>query len=125
MESLGGAHTPAVGWAAGIERLAMLIAEPVAERIDVYVVVENDAVQADGILAVSTLRRAGLAAELLATGSPRKRFDKASKSNPRMLLSLGHADGRTSARLKVVDGEGAAVERALAGIAWPGDALVA
>ena len=27
MESLGGAPTPAVGWAAGIERLAMLVGE--------------------------------------------------------------------------------------------------
>jgi len=125
MESLGGPPTPAVGWAAGIERLAMLIAEPAAERIDVYVVIENDAVQADGILAVSTLRRAGLAAELLATGSPRKRFDKASKSNPRMLLSLGQTDGRTSTRLKIVEGDGSAVERALADIAWPGNAAAA
>jgi len=125
MESLGGPHTPAVGWAAGIERLAMLIAAPAAERIDVYVVVENDAVQADGVLAVSALRRAGLAAELLATGSPRKRFDKASKSNPRMLLSLGQSDGRTSTRLKIVDGDGGAVERVLAGIAWPGNMAAA
>ncbi len=29
MESLGGAPTPAVGWAAGIERLAMLVGEDV------------------------------------------------------------------------------------------------
>src|SRR5437660_458595 len=28
IESLGGPHTPAVGWAAGIERLAMMIAAP-------------------------------------------------------------------------------------------------
>ena len=32
IETLGGPHTPAVGWAAGIERLAMLIEEPAAER---------------------------------------------------------------------------------------------
>ncbi len=28
IETMGGPHTPAVGWAAGIERLAMLVAEP-------------------------------------------------------------------------------------------------
>ena len=28
IESLGGPHTPSVGWAAGIERLAMLVDEP-------------------------------------------------------------------------------------------------
>jgi histidyl-tRNA synthetase len=32
IETLGGAHTPAVGWAAGIERLAMLIETPVREK---------------------------------------------------------------------------------------------
>src|SRR3546814_11849585 len=38
IETLGGPHTPAVGWAAGIERLAMLIAAPEAERHGVAVV---------------------------------------------------------------------------------------
>ena len=32
IESLGGPHTPAVGWAAGIERLAMMIEAPKPER---------------------------------------------------------------------------------------------
>ena len=35
IESLGGPHTPAVGWAAGIERLAMMIDAPAPERTDV------------------------------------------------------------------------------------------
>ena len=35
IESLGGPHTPAVGWAAGIERLAMMIDAPAPERLDV------------------------------------------------------------------------------------------
>jgi histidyl-tRNA synthetase len=42
IEQLGGPHTPAVGWAAGIERLAMLIDAPEAEKLDVAVVVEDD-----------------------------------------------------------------------------------
>jgi histidyl-tRNA synthetase len=116
--SLGGPETPGVGWAAGVERLAMLIDDPAAERIHVYVVVEDDRAQIDGIAAVSTLRRAGFAAELLATGSPRKRFDKAVKTNPKSLLSLGHADGGTTTRLKVIDADGAAIEQALAGVRW-------
>jgi histidyl-tRNA synthetase len=118
--SLGGPETAGVGWAAGVERLAMLIEEPKAAAIQVYVVVEDDRVQADGVRAVSTLRRAGLAAELLATGSPRKRFDKAVKSNPDALLSLGVADGATSKRLKVNVGDAAAIEAVLGSIAWGG-----
>ena len=31
--NLGGPETPGVGWAAGIERLGMLLAEPAAERV--------------------------------------------------------------------------------------------
>ncbi|MGN7997346.1 histidine--tRNA ligase [Sphingomonas sp. 22176] len=118
--SLGGPETAGVGWAAGVERLAMLIEEPKAATIQVYVVVEDDRVQADGVRAVSALRRAGLAAELLATGSPRKRFDKAMKSNPDALLSLAVTDGATSKRLKVNAGDAAAIDAVLAGIAWGG-----
>src|SRR3954451_15895315 len=38
IEALGGPHTPAVGWAAGIERLAMMIDAPAPERPDVAIV---------------------------------------------------------------------------------------
>src|SRR5688572_25967831 len=38
IESLGGPHTPAVGWAAGIERLGMLIAAPPPAAIDAALV---------------------------------------------------------------------------------------
>ena len=41
IETLGGPATPAVGWAAGIERLAMLIEAPEARAIDVVVVADR------------------------------------------------------------------------------------
>ena len=44
---------------------------------------------AKGFTALQELRRNGLSAEIIASGSPRKRFDKASKLNPRGILSLG------------------------------------
>ena len=34
IESLGGPHTPAVGWAAGIERLAMMIDAPAGRQTE-------------------------------------------------------------------------------------------
>ena len=89
MESLGGAPTPAVGWAAGIERLAMLVGEKREAQADIIVVVENDESISLAISAIRQLRASGLSAELIASGSPRKRFDKASKANPRGILSLG------------------------------------
>ena len=92
MESLGGPHTPAVGWAAGIERLAMLVGDAgqVAEAVtDVIVVVEDDDWQLRAIETIALLRRNSISADLIATGSPRKRFDKASKAKPRAIVSLG------------------------------------
>lgn len=89
MEALGGSPTPAVGWAAGIERLAMLVGEKGEAKTDVIVVVEDDALITKGLAAISELRRNGLSADLISTGSPRKRFDKASKANPKAILSIG------------------------------------
>ena len=93
MESLGGAPTPAVGWAAGIERLAMLVGERVEASADVVVVVEDDAHLASSLAALKKLRSAGFVAEMIATGSPRKRFDKAVKSGAKGIVSFATLDG--------------------------------
>ena len=94
IESLGGPHTPAVGWAAGIERLAMLIEAPLPERLDVVLVAESEALECFAIAATNALRRQGIVAEALVTGSPRKRFDKAQKLNPVQIYSLSYRDGK-------------------------------
>jgi histidyl-tRNA synthetase len=94
IEQLGGPHTPAVGWAAGIERLAMLIDAPVPESPDVVIVAEDHELEGAAIAATNALRRAGIAAEALVSGSPRKRFDKAHKLNPVQIYSLSHRDGK-------------------------------
>jgi histidyl-tRNA synthetase len=95
MESLGGAPTPAVGWAAGIERLAMLVGAREEEPADLIIVVEDDARIAEAIGLIGDVRKHGFTAELIASGSPRKRYDKAVKRGAKALLSLkpemGHA----------------------------------
>ncbi|MBT2188806.1 histidine--tRNA ligase [Sphingobium nicotianae] len=94
IETLGGPVTPAVGWAAGIERLGMLLETAQSAALDVVIAVENDAVLDQAISGLTALRRAGLAADIVATGSPRKRFDKAAKMGARTLVSAGVGDGR-------------------------------
>ncbi len=103
VEQLGGPHTPAVGWAAGIERLAMLIDAPAPEVIDAVIVVEDDAALDAALAAASRLRSAGLAVELVATGSPRKRFDRAVKKGAREIVVLSMADGSVTRRVKSND----------------------
>jgi histidyl-tRNA synthetase len=103
VEQLGGPHTPAIGWAAGIERLAMLIDAPEPELIDAAIVVENDAALDAALASASRLRSAGLSVELVATGSPRKRYDRAVKKGAREIVVLGIADGKVTRRIKSND----------------------
>ena len=93
IETLGGPHTPAVGWAAGIERLAMMIDAPAPDRPEIAVVVENPERETDALAILAGLRRSNISAELFASGSPRKRYDKALKSDPAMVISTDVRDG--------------------------------
>ncbi|WP_137680308.1 histidine--tRNA ligase [Aurantiacibacter suaedae] len=86
--SLGGPHTPAVGWAAGIERLAMLVGEKEPTATDVIVVAESDDMIPKAIGALAKFRELGFSADLIASGSPRKRFDKAVKTPASAIVSL-------------------------------------
>ncbi|OCC24275.1 histidine--tRNA ligase [Croceicoccus estronivorus] len=103
IEALGGPHTPAVGWAAGIERLAMLLDDTGEAPLEVAVVAEHreQELAAEGL--VTAFRRAGIVSELYATGSPRKRFDRARKAGPEAIVSLDVRDGTESRSLKLLN----------------------
>jgi histidyl-tRNA synthetase len=117
IENLGGPPTPAVGWAAGIERLAMLVEMPADVVLDVAVVVEDDRLLMRGIKAVAVLRSKGFRSELIATGSPKKRFDKASKLGPHEVVSLSLEGLKINNRLRDTHDE-YRVQEALADINW-------
>ena len=120
IETLGGPHTPAVGWAAGIERLAMLVGDTSERPTDIIIVVEDDRVMMDGLGLVTAFRRLGVAAEIIATGSPRKRFDKAVKQEPKAIVALTTDGHSTSHRLKTNQALGPSIDRALAAYEWRG-----
>lgn len=103
--SLGGPETPGVGWAAGIERLAMLLDGAPAPQLDVAVVVEDERALAEGVATVARLRKAGLVADLIATGSPRKRYDKALKLEPAETVSLRFEGDASAAAFRTLRGE--------------------
>ena len=117
METLAGPHTPAVGWAAGIERLAMMIDAPKAELLDVAVVLEDDRATTAAWRCLTHLRRSGLSAELVATGSPRKRFDRAVKRGASEILILSVEGHDVATRLKSSGTQRA--EASLQGFEWP------
>ncbi|WP_420607679.1 histidine--tRNA ligase [Novosphingopyxis sp.] len=98
IENLGGPPTPAVGWAAGIERLGMLC-EVESRSIDVVLALEEDEYLPEAYLLLRQLRDAGLSAQMIASGSPRKRFDKATKIPASVVVSLAkHREQRSTRR---------------------------
>jgi len=124
IEALGGPHTPAVGWAAGIERLAMLGEAPEVERPDVAIIVEDDLVLQDAYMAASILRSAEMSAQIIDSGAPRKRYDKGIKLNPLTTLSLSTNGEAISARLKHFEALETSwkIEELITNIAWPYEA---
>jgi len=93
IETLGGPHTPAVGWAAGIERLAMLVGEAEVAALDVAIAVESDELVLASQRIAIELRKANFTTEVISSGSTRKRFDKAAKLDPKVLASLQMRNG--------------------------------
>jgi histidyl-tRNA synthetase len=89
IESLGGPHTPAVGWAAGIERLGMLIDAPQDGGIDAAIVPLGEAAEPVAGRLAAELRRTGLAVEMAYKGNMKKRMQKASASGARFAIILG------------------------------------
>ncbi|OHT18164.1 histidine--tRNA ligase [Edaphosphingomonas haloaromaticamans] len=89
IEALGGAHTPAVGWAAGIERLAMLIDQPAPQTVDVAIVPLGEAAEAAAAGIIARLRRAGIACDMAYRGNMKKRMQKADAWGARYAVILG------------------------------------
>ena len=100
IEALGGPATPAVGWAAGIERLAMLVGTRDDVAADVVIAVEDDGALGAATTALAALRRGGLSGEIVATGSPRKRYDKATKIPAKVLAGLSLHEGQPQWRFR-------------------------
>ena len=103
IEALGGPHTPAVGWAAGIERLAMLIDAPERESPSVVVIPLGDKAEAAATGIVAGLRREGVVADMAYRGNMKKRLSRANTSGATYALILGEDElDRGDAQLKTL-----------------------
>jgi len=89
VESLGGPPTAGVGWAAGVERLAMLAGAVGADALEAVVVPMGPAAElrAGGVLA--DLRRAGVKADMAFRGNMKRRMAKANEQGASYALILG------------------------------------
>ena len=92
VEEMGGPPTPAVGWAAGIERLSMLLpAAPPAPR-PVAVIPVGEAQEGPALDMVQALRRAGVAAEIAYRGNLKRRMERANRIGARAAVILGEEE---------------------------------
>jgi histidyl-tRNA synthetase len=89
VEALGGPHTPAIGWAAGIERLSMLIDAPASERPVAVVVPLGAAAEQAATRILADLRRQGLAIDMAWRGNMKKRMAKAAAAGAGFAIILG------------------------------------
>jgi histidyl-tRNA synthetase len=89
MESLGGAATPAVGWAAGIERLAMLVGECKPEPLSAAIIPMNDAAVFQANAIARRLREMASSVEIFATGKVKKRMARANEANALLAIIIG------------------------------------
>ncbi|MEG3440239.1 histidine--tRNA ligase [Pannus brasiliensis CCIBt3594] len=102
---LGGAPTPAVGWAIGLERLILLLQQKRANPVlipDFYLVSKGEKAEAIGVVLAKQLREQGFSVELDLSGSAfGKQFKRADRSGAIVCLILGdeEAEGGT-VRLK-------------------------
>ena len=101
IETLGGPHTPAIGWAAGIERLAMMIDAPELERPAVVVVPLGDRAQSEALRIVAGLRGEGVAVDMAFRGNMKKRLSRANEVGAAYALIIGDEElDRGEAQLK-------------------------
>jgi histidyl-tRNA synthetase len=96
VEQLGGDPTPAIGWALGMERLVLLLAQLEANPApapDLYLVNRGEAASAAAVVLARHRRRSGLSVELDASGSAfSKQFKRANRSGAAWAAVLGEGE---------------------------------
>ena len=113
-EMLGGPPVAGVGWAAGIERLAMLAGDALVDMPCVAVMSAEEDADSTAFALAEALRTAGIAVDLPTGGNIGKRMKKADRAGIRYAVILGGAE-LASGTVQLRDlGEGAQEEVAQA-----------
>ncbi|MEX0808546.1 MAG: histidine--tRNA ligase [Dongiaceae bacterium] len=89
VEMMGGPATPGVGWAGGIERLAMLAEAPPVPRRPIAIIPVGAEAEGTALALTDRLRQAGFTADLGFSGNLGKRMKRANKIEAAAALILG------------------------------------
>lgn len=101
---MGGPETPGVGWASGVERCAMLLAETPRAPRPIAIVPLGDAAERKATALAGQLRRQDFIIDLGYSGNMGKRMKRANKIDAVAALILGDDElARGEASLKLLD----------------------
>lgn len=89
VELMGGPSMAGVGWAAGIERLALLIAEPPGMQRPIAVVPIGEAGESMALVVAEALRNSGFPVVLSYSGNLGRRMRYANRINARAAILIG------------------------------------
>ncbi len=89
VQQMGGPSVPAVGWAAGVERLAMLLAETPAVPQGVAIIPMGESEEGAALFALQSLRAVGIRAEIAYRGNMKRRMERANKIAARAAIIIG------------------------------------
>ncbi|MFN6956379.1 MAG: histidine--tRNA ligase [Acetobacteraceae bacterium] len=94
VEEMGGPPTPSVGWAAGIERLSMLLPEAPPAPRPVAVIPVGEAAEDAALDVTQALRRAGVVAEIAYRGTMKRRMERANRIGAQVAVIIGEDELR-------------------------------
>jgi len=101
---MGGPDTPGIGWAAGIERLAMLVDDVPSPPRPVAVVPVGEDAEREAAKVAHRLRGQGLCVDLGYSGNLKRRLARAARGNARVAVILGSDEiGRGVATVRDMD----------------------
>jgi histidyl-tRNA synthetase len=104
IETIGGPPTPGIGWAAGIERLAMLLAEAPAAPRPIAVVPVGSRAETAALRLTQRLRQDGFTVDLGFSGNVKKRMRRADRLQARAAVILGEDElARNAATVRDLD----------------------
>ncbi|MEH6632599.1 MAG: histidine--tRNA ligase [Halopseudomonas aestusnigri] len=89
IKMMGGPATPGVGWASGVERLAMLMTRKISVAKPVVIIPMGDAADKRAPILADELRYAGYRTELGYSGNLKKRLIRANKQNACVAVIMG------------------------------------
>ncbi len=89
IETMGGPSTPGIGWAAGVERLAMLLQQDTAPPRPIAVVPAGKDAEKRALQVTQDLRRQGFVVELGYSGNMGKRLKRADKVSACAAVIMG------------------------------------